>query len=52
MMGILGMLVGVPLAAALYRLISEDVNRVEMPLEGTIEDAKESLKIQKNRKTK
>ena len=52
LMGILGMLVGVPLAAALYRLISEDVNRVEMPLEGTIEDAKESLKIQKNRKTK
>ena len=29
LMGILGMLVGVPLAAALYRLISEDVNRTE-----------------------
>jgi len=26
-MGILGMLIGVPLAAALYRLLREDVNR-------------------------
>lgn len=30
LMGILGMLVGVPLAAALYRLISEDVNRADL----------------------
>ena len=29
LMGIMGMLVGVPLAAALYRLICEDVNRLE-----------------------
>ena len=29
LMGILGMLLGVPLAAALYRLIREDVNRTE-----------------------
>ena len=27
LMGILGMLLGVPVAAALYRLIREDVNR-------------------------
>lgn len=29
LMGIMGMLIGVPLAAALYRLIREDVNRTE-----------------------
>lgn len=33
LMGILGMLLGVPLAAALYRLIREDVNRTEEKLD-------------------
>lgn len=33
MMGILGMLLGVPLAAAMYRLLKEDVNRMPKPVQ-------------------
>lgn len=46
MLGVLGMLLGVPLAAALYRLLRDDVNK--QPLEESPTEAAENKEIQSN----